>query len=167
MIQFKLSTPQEFGAMLQWVRDNVLRAIGHRKWIIVTLESDADRSTDQNSKFHAMINDINIGAIGVIGMTNIDMRNYDFDDCKALLVRWFITEKELNGDKIPDRVKLRKVYDPMYGDWVYSRPSTTQFGKKLTAEFIEFIYATGSQLGVVWSEPAMREYQGYKEFQNG
>lgn len=167
MIQFKLSTPQEFGAMLQWVRDNVLRAIGHRKWIIVTLESNASPSVVQRSKFHAMLNDVNRQGFGSIGTTQIDMRKYDYDECKTLMVKWFLAEKELNGEELKRSVKPRVILDPLRGDLVYLRPSTTKFDDALVSEFVEFIYAIGAELGVRWTEPAMREYMSYKEFQNG
>ena len=167
MIKQRINKTSDIEKAVAWVRNNVEKAIGKRQWIDVILESNASPSVIQRSKFHAMLNDVNRQGVGQIGLTNLDMRKYDYDECKTLMVKWFLTEKKLNGDKLKRSVNPRVILDPMYGDAVYLRPSTKDFDTALISEFVEFIYSVGAQLGVRWSEPALKEYQSYKEFQNG
>lgn len=47
------------------------------------------------------------------------------------------------------------------GEPVMLNTSTSTLGKKRFSEFIEFIYAEGTNRGVVWSDPAMKAYEEY------
>src|SRR5690606_32579737 len=85
----------------------------------------------------------------------IKMSDYDADECKALLVVWFANERALEGRPLPK--PPRTIIDPMSGEKISIRPSTTQFGKKNMAEFVEFLFATGSGSGFIRSDPALKE----------
>ena len=163
MIKQRINKSSDIEKAVSWVRNNMEKAIGKRQWIDVILESNASPSVIQRSKFHAMLNDVNRQGVGQIGLTHLDMRKYDYDECKTLMVKWFLTEKKLSGDELKRSVNPRVILDPMYGDAVYLRPSTKDFDTALISEFVEFIYSVGAHLGVRWSEPALKEYQSYRE----
>jgi hypothetical protein len=149
--------------------------IEHRTFITKALESGAvgieyyrpdleeEKSDNQREKFHAMINDVNKTGVITMPGKRIVMINYDADQCKALLVMWFANEKALLGEKLPKPPS--NFTDPLTGQNITIRPSTKTWGKKLTCDFVEFLYATGALAGVKWSEPALKEYQSYKEAQ--
>lgn len=124
-------------------------------------EFDAAKSDVQREKFHAMIGDINKTGVIVIPGRRIVMSEYDADQCKALLVMWFANEKAQMGE--PLKRPPRNFLDPISGQNISVRPSTKEWGKKLTCEFVEFLYMTGSMSNTKWSEPAMKEYQNYRE----
>lgn len=124
---------------------------------------DTGKSSVQNARFHAMIGDINKTGVIVIPGRRIVMSDYDSDQCKALLVMWFAAEKEQLGEPLPK--PPRSFIDPISGQSISIRPSTTTWGKKLTCQFTEFLYATGAMADVKWSEPALKAYAEYKEAQ--
>ncbi|SNY95543.1 recombination protein NinB [Halomonas sp. hl-4] len=111
----------------------------------------AARELSQNAKFHAMIADIHYQCF----------RGYSADGVKAVLVNQFALEMEEQGE--PLAKPGEKVWDWKSKQAVYVRPSTTKFRKAEAAAFIEFLYATGVELGVNWSEPALAVYESYKE----
>lgn len=115
-----------------------------------------DRSIPQNDKIHAIFADIR--QTGVIRMPGkrIVMSDYDEEAVKAFCVVWFAKEMAENGTPLPK--PPRTVIDPISGDLVTIRPSTKDFGKKIMSEFIEWLYATGSQAGVIWSDPVLAFY---------
>lgn len=122
---------------------------------------DTDKSSTQNARFHAMIGDINKTGVITIPGRRIVMSDYDADQCKALLVMWFAAEKEQLGEPLPN--PPRSFIDPISGQSISIRPSTTTWGKKLTCQFVEFLYATGAMSDTKWSEPALKEYEQYRE----
>lgn len=132
--------------------------------VAVDLYRPEDQKSDsQRCKFHAMIGDINkTGVIKIPGRT-IRMADYDADQCKALLVMWFANEKQDMGE--PLSKPPRSFLDPITGQSITIRPSTIDWGKKLTGEFVEWLYVIGACSGVIWSEPALKEYESYKESQ--
>lgn len=109
------------------------------------------RQLSQNAKFHAMIADIHHQCF----------RGYSFDGVKAVLVNQFAQEMDEQGK--PLARPGERVWDWKTKEPVYVRPSTTDFRKSEAGDFIEFLYSTGVELGVIWSEPAMAIYDEYKE----
>jgi len=105
---------------------------------------DFEKSDIQRKKFHSMIADIQRMGVITIPGRKIIMRKYNLEQCKALLVMWFVNEiNELNdpGIKIPNPPEY---FDcPITGQTITIRPSTTKWGKKLTCVFVDFLYATG------------------------
>lgn len=105
------------------------------------------RSQDQNRKFHPMITDIRRQCF----------RGHTERGVKAVLVNQFALEMAEIGE--PLRHPGETAWDWKHQQAVYIRPSTTEFTKAEAGKFIEWLYATGAELNVEWSEPALAEYQ--------
>tara|TARA_R110000765_G_scaffold195825_2_gene301279 strand:+ start:376 stop:846 length:471 start_codon:yes stop_codon:yes gene_type:complete len=105
----------------------------------------------QEEKYHAMIGDIHHQCF----------RANTPEGVKAVLVNQFALEMEEQGTPLANPGE--KVWDWKSEVAVYVRPSTTKFRKYEAAQFIEFLYATGVDLGVSWSEKALKAYESYKE----
>jgi NinB protein len=119
------------------------------------------RSIPQNSKSHAMFTDIRNQAVIKLPGKRIVMSSYSEEAAKALLVMWFANECELNGE--PLQHPPETVLCPMTGQNITIRPSTTKFLKAENINFIEWLYAFGCESGVRWSEPALRQYETYRQ----
>ena len=91
------------------------------------------------------------------------MKDYSFEACKSLLVNWFAKEKALMGE--PLKRPPETVICPISGDVYTVRPSVTSFGKKVENEWIEWLYATGIESGVIFTEPHLEQYENYIEAQ--
>lgn len=109
------------------------------------------KSRIQEEKYHAMIGDIHFQCF----------RGYSPEGVKAVLVNQFAIEMEEAGTPLANPGE--KVWDWKSKEPVYVRPTTTKFRKAEAAAFIEFLYATGVDLGVNWSEPALAAYESYRE----
>lgn len=109
------------------------------------------RTQIQNEKFHAMIGDIHSQCF----------RGYTKAGMKAVLVNQFALEMAENGEPLSHPGE--QAWDWVNQCAVYVRPSTTEFTKKECAAFIEFLYATGSELDVKWSERALSVYEEYRQ----
>jgi len=109
------------------------------------------KSREQEKKFHAMIEDIRLQCF----------RGYSKEGMKAALVNQFALEKERLGE--PLRHPGEQAWDWINQVRVYVRPSTTKFRKGEAADFIEFLYATGSEYSVQWSERALAIYDEMRE----
>jgi len=105
----------------------------------------------QEEKYHAMINDIHRQCFRANSPAGV----------KAVLVNQFAIEMEEAGTPLANPGE--KVWDWKSREAVYVRPSTTKFRKAEAAQFIEFLYAAGVDLGVSWSEKALKAYDSYKE----
>lgn len=111
----------------------------------------AARELSQNAKFHALIADIHRQCF----------RGYSAEGVKAVLVNQFALEMVEQGT--PLTRPGEKVWDWKTQEAVYVRPTTTKFRASEAAQFIEFLYATGVELGVTWSEQANAIYDSYRE----
>jgi len=118
--------------------------------VLVTLGRPA-RSQIQNEKFHAMISDIH----------HQGFRAYSAEGMKAVLVNQFALEMAEQGTPLTHPGET--VWDWKHQSPVYVRPTTTKFTKSECAAFIEWLYATGTELGVTWSEKALAVYAEYRE----
>lgn len=112
------------------------------------------RTVGMNAKYHAMIADIHHQAL----------RAYSFDGVKACLVNQFSLEMDEQGT--PLKNPGERVWDWKTKEPVYVRPTTTKFRKAEAAAFIEFLGATGADLGIQWSDRAQAVYDEYKEVRN-
>jgi hypothetical protein len=149
---------------LKWLDHNATKAINAGVNIYVEIGiADEPKTPEMNKKDHAMIADIHKQAIIKSIGKRIAMSDYSYDACKALLVIWFAKEKELNGE--PLKKPPETVTCPISGDRITVRPSVTSFGKKIDCEWMEFLYLIGAESGVIWSEPALKEYSSYREAQ--
>ena len=123
------------------------------------------RDSVDNAKFHAIMSDIHRQAVISMPGRRVVMSVYDFEAAKTLLVMWYAKERELNGE--PLSKPPRSIIDPMTGDRVQIRPSTTKWSKNDSSQFVHFLHALGDECGVMWGDPAMKEYEQYRESQNG
>jgi hypothetical protein len=97
------------------------------------------RSVDQNRKLWALLNDIS-KQVEHFG------KKYSPDDWKDILTAGF-EQAQRYGPNL-DGTGL-----------IAFGARTSEYNKKKFSEFVEFIYAAGSERGVVWSETA-EEYAG-------
>lgn len=163
MHKITVTSIDQINKALNWVDGGLVKGLSGGSVDITLCRHDPEKSEIQREKFHAMIGDINKTGIISIPGRRIVMRDYDQEQCKALLVMWFANEKEQMGE--PLAKPPRNFTDPLTGQQISIRPSTVQWGKKLTCEFVEWLYSMGVMACVKWSEPAMKEYQNYREAQ--
>lgn len=114
------------------------------------------RSGDQNRHFHALIGEI-------AKQVKPDGRGFTAEIWKALLVDQFEEERKAMGEPLS---KPGQVVPSRDGRRVVSvRPSTAGFTKREAADFIEYLYSEGVQMGVTFSPPSVEIYEQYKEGQ--
>jgi hypothetical protein len=145
---------------LKWIDGGLTKLLNDGKKPYIEIGIEELRSPEQSSKVHAMISDIVKQAVFKSPALTVKMSDYDYDEGKALLVRWFEREMESLGE--PLRHGSKVVIDPFTGEQITIRASTTKFLKKETVSFVDWLYATGNDGGVVWSEPVLKEYESYK-----
>ena len=105
--------------------------------------SEPVKKREQEEKYHAMIGDI-AKQIEHLG------RKWDADDMKRLLVDDFSEEMRLAGTPLHHDGRVTPSLDGRR--IVQLGIQTRDFYVKEAAQFIEYLYAQGSQYGVVWSE---------------
>ena len=107
-------------------------------WVVIR---EPTRSLDQNAKAHSMIGDIS---------NQVTWKGMDFsrEVWKRLLMAAFLREHNEQPLLIP-------ALDGNGVDIIFER--TSQLGVRKMAAFIEWIYAFGTEHGVVWSEPIREE----------
>ena len=115
----------------------------------------------QNSKSHAMMTDVRKQGIIKMPGRRIVLADYVSEEFKALVVIWFANEMAMYGT--PLKKPPRYVTCPVTGEKITIRPSTTDFELLETKEFIEYLYSLGADSGVEWSEPALKEYENYRQ----
>jgi len=164
-----IPTPSHIDLAMKWLDGQATRVLNAGKvpWLMVGYDdesSEEELRTDlQREKTHAMINDIAKQAVFKTPGLTVVMSNYDAEEAKALVVRWFERECAQLGE--PLRHGSRIVVDPFTGEQITIRASTTKFLKKETINWIEWLYATGADGNVKWSDKALKEYESYKQAQ--
>ena len=116
----------------------------------VTISDEEPRDDNDNRKFHAIIGDIAKAEL---------FEGRPLEVVKASLVLAFVRELESMGEKIPKYMKIERAVCQLTQELISIRPSTTKFSKKWAREFCQYLWATGSELGVAWSDPASKEYE--------
>lgn len=159
-IEKKIERIEDINRLLNWLDGVICKGLESGAVAIGVGRPENDgKSDDQREKFHAMIGDIQKTGVIVLPGKKIVMNRYTIEKAKALLVMWFVNEKKELG-QIDDIPNPPESFDcPITGETISIRPSTTKWGKKLTSEFIEFLYATGTLANTVWSEPSMKVYE--------
>lgn len=142
--------PAEYPTAIERVKAAATKGIQSGRPFQIALRY-LSRNEIQNAKYHAMIGDIHHQCF----------RGFSVDGVKAVLVNQFAIEMEEQGTPLANPGE--KVWDWKSHEAVYVRPSTTKFRKAEAAQFIEFLYAAGVDLGVSWSEKALKAYESYKE----
>jgi hypothetical protein len=148
-ISRQITNERELPMLVGWLQAMVPKGLAAGA-VLVTLGRPT-RTQIQNEKFHAMIGDIHGQCF----------RGYTKAAMKAVLVNQFALEMAANGEPLTHPGE--QAWDWVNQAPVYVRPSTTEFTKKECAAFIEFLYATGTELDVNWSEKALAVYAEYQE----
>lgn len=153
----------QLNALMGWVGGMVGKALEAGPVEVTLGRPEEIRNSVQNSRYHAMLSDLHKQAVISIPGRRITLSDYDSDTCKALLVMWFARERELNGE--PLARPPRSITDPMSGEQITIRPSTTKWSKRDASDFVEFLYSLGADCKVVWGDPALKQYQEYRQAQ--
>jgi len=165
-----IATPSHIDKAMCWLDAQATIILNHGKvpFLILGYDQESEETEEditglQNQKVHAMIGDIAKQAVFKTPGMTVTMSDYDIEEAKALIVRWFERECAQIGE--PLRHGSRIVVDPFSGEHITIRASTTKFLKKETINFTEWLYATGADGNVKWSEKALKEYESYREAQ--
>lgn len=145
----KITASNQIPFVTQWAQQVIAKALEGGP-VQITL-GRVSKSRDQEAKYHSMIEDIRSQCF----------RGYSREGMKAALINQFALEREQQGE--PLRNPGEKVWDWVNQAPVYVRPSSKKFTKREAADFIEFLYATGSEFEVQWSEKALAIYDEMRE----
>lgn len=143
--------PDNYQRALQHAGQLLADQFGAGRQALELAVREASKTREQEKKYHALIRDIRLQCF----------RASSEDAVKAVLVNQFALEMEAQGTPLANPGE-------MTWDWknqcsVYVRPSTKKFRKAEASQFMEFLYAEGSELGVQWSEKALAVYDEYRE----
>lgn len=148
--------------MLNWADGDTCKILDKGLVARITIEGVDPRTIEQNKKEHAMIDDIRKQAVFRVPGKVVRMSDYAEDEAKSLLVMWFANEMASCGTPLKKPPKL--VTDPFLGIMYTIRPSTKDdLEIDETSQFIEWLYKTGAETGVKWSEPSLRQYEEYRQ----
>ncbi len=108
------------------------------------------KKREQEKKYHAMIADIaktvRLGAV-----------RYSVEAWKALLVDGYEQERLLMGERLTHPGRTIQSIDGRRN--VTVRASTKDFRVQEGADFIEYLYAEGLDMGARFSDPVMKHYE--------
>lgn len=147
-----LTNPQHLRERMLTVFESVKAAlIGGPVEITIQRPS---KSRDAEKKYHAMIGDI-------ARAVEIDGRYYDTDVWKAKLLEEFDREMKQQGTPLSHPGRIVMSLDGQR--YITVRPSSSKFRKAEAAQFVEFLYSTGIDLGATFSDPSLRYYEEISE----
>jgi hypothetical protein len=136
-----ISRPEEIQPAFQWAYQLIVKGLSAGDVDLVLHRPS--RSESQNDKFHPMVRDIARHIDHPILGKNEDQWRYFL----LALFQDQLMVPSLDGQKF--------VFVP------------TKSSSRLTigeaSEFIEFLYATGAEHGVAWSEPSLQAYDQYRK----
>jgi hypothetical protein len=112
------------------------------------------KSREQEKKYHAMIGDI-------ARTVEIGGRHYDTEVWKARLLDEFSREMARQGTPLDHPGRIVMSLDGQR--CITVRPSSAKLRKRESSDFIEFLFATGTDLGATFSDPSLRYYQEVSE----
>lgn len=145
----KVETSDQLSQALYWVSGMTSKALEAGP-VLITLGRES-KSREQEAKYHCLMEDIRTQCF----------RGYSREAFKAALVNQFALEMERQGE--PLSKPGEQTWDWVNQVRVYVRPSTKDFRKKEAADFIEFLYSTGAEYSVQWSEKALAIYDEMME----
>lgn len=129
-------------------RNRAMHAVAHAPDGYMVAISEPTKKRVQEEKYHAMCGDFAKQAT-YIG------RKWDTESWKRILVDQFSEEMRQAGTPIHQE---GEVIPSMDGRRIVQLGIQTRtFYVKEASAFIEYLYAVGAELGVVWSEPKVRE----------
>jgi hypothetical protein len=136
-MRFDLTGENQAKALMVNLWPKVITALSAGKQLTLEIKS-ANKSREQEEKYHAMIGEIakqasHLGA------------KWDIEDWKRLLVDQFI--KDMNG------LGASKIIPSLDGTGIVQLGfQTRKFTKEQASEFVEFLHAWGAQHGITYSE---------------
>lgn len=159
-LQYPIPTPAQIPAAQNWLGEFAKQGLPAGP-VLVTLTRPR-RGLDQNAALHAVIADIHTQGIveGPSG-ERLVLAERSPEHTKAALVDAFADEMRSNGS--PLKHPGGESWNWVARRFVSVRPSTTQFTKSECSEFIEWLYSTGADMGVQWSQRAETAYDTYRE----
>ena len=114
---------------------------------MVTIQEPTKRRI-QEEKYHAMLGDLS-------KQSQYAGRKWDTEDTKRILIDEFAAEMRMAGSPLHNDSRIIPSQDGLRIIQLNIRSS--EFHVKEAAQFIEFLYAWGTDRDVVWTEPRQRE----------
>ena len=136
-MKYQLTSEAQAKALMVTLWPKVLTALNAGKPLVLEIKA-ADKSRDQEEKYHAMIGEIakqakHIGA------------SWDAESWKRLLVHQFI--KDMNG------LGASKIIPSLDGEGIIQLGfQTRKFTKEQASEFVEWLHAWGAEHGVTFEQ---------------
>ena len=136
-MKFQLTDESQAKTLMTGLWPKVIKALQDGKQLTLEIK-EANKSREQEEKYHAMIGEIakqasHLGA------------KWDIEDWKRLLVDQFI--KDMNG------LGASKIIPSLDGTGIVQLGfQTRKFTKEQASEFVEFLHAWGAQNGITYSE---------------
>lgn len=121
------------------------------EWEVVIRPYKQDKTREQEEKYHAMIGDIKKSGKFVFAGRS----DWSVEEIKRFLIDAFAAAKEEMGEPLE---KQGRSYPSLDGKrTIYINPRSSEFSRKDGSDFIEWLYAYGSDLGVRWTERYMEQ----------
>lgn len=139
---------QDVHPMLSQLGAQIMQVVG-KEPVEISVQRSNKRSINQNSKFHAMITDIQNTA-------EIEGK-FSFKAWKDKLIDEFVQELARNGEGLTSPGETVLSFDKKR--MITIRPSSADFLKVEGAKFITFLYAFGHEIGAKFSDPAIKYYE--------
>lgn len=115
------------------------------------------KSREMEKKYSAMIGDISKQVTFYKG------KKYSAKNWKTQLIEQFAKEMRDMNEPLTHDSEIIMSLDGLRE--ITNRPSSTDFRVAEAKNFIEYLYATGAEYNIVWSESAIKAYADYKEAQ--
>lgn len=136
-----ITKPEDIQPVFQWAFQRIMKGL-EGGGVEVTVDRPK-RSGLQNDKFHPMIRDISQHIDHPILGKNEDQWRY------------FLLALFQDQVMVPTFDNSKFVFVPA--------KSSSRLTVPEASEFIEFLYATGAEHGVPWSEPSLKAFAEYRE----
>jgi hypothetical protein len=135
-MKYQLTSESQAKALMVTLWPKVLTALNAGKPLVMEIKA-ADKSRDQEQKYHAMIGEIaqqasHLGA------------KWDAEDWKRMLVWQFCKHQKLNEGKIVPSLDGTGI--------VQLGQQTRKFTKEQASEFVEWLHAWGAEHGVTYEQ---------------
>lgn len=149
---FKISEPKVARDVMKAAWETVKGSLAGGPVEVVVQRPSKSREVEK--KYHAMIRDIQM-------TVELDGKRFDFETWKALLVQAFEKDMREQGTPLSHPGRVVPSLDGM--DVVTVRASTTRFRVKEASDFVEWLYAWGTDHEARFSDESLRYYQELSE----
>ena len=138
-ISYTIKTMADIPGAIKWALENITRGIAAGD-VVLTLGREK-RSTDQNARLWAILSD-------VAGQVDWYGEKLSSEDWKNVFTASLSKQKVVPG---------------IDGGFVVFGGSTSKMDKKQFTDLMHLIDAFGAEKGVVWSDPAIKAMEQYRE----